>query len=318
MGCGAAVNARVKELAADVFAVDAPFEDVSLLVYLIVADKVTVVDSGVATTPEEHLFPALKQLGLSPGDVDMVINTHGHHDHRGGNAAIVDRNPKVEIAAHAGDAGWIEDVETYIEESYEPVAEYWKPSAEFTDRVRRLCGTGTQVNRLLADGEELDLGTGHTIRVHHVPAHTPGHVVLHHRQANILFTGDAMQGAGTSLRRRPDFFPFYTSVSEFERSLELFESVAAELVGTAHHGVCDRAATAGLIAQSRQMMRAVDAVLLERTGEAATISVPAAIAAIRESWPDYGFGAQLIKTTLAHLDALEARGDLAVRADDSA
>lgn len=308
-------DVKMTELAPDVYAIDAPFEDVSLLVYLIAADEVTIIDPGVATTPAEFLLPALAQLGISPGDVSLVINTHGHHDHRGGNAVMLDHNPKLEIAAHSGDAGWIEDVEAYIQGSYGTLAPYWEPSAEFLDRVRRLCGRDTQVNRRLADGDELILGPRHSLCVHHVPAHTPGHVVLHHEQANILLTGDAMQGSGTPLGRRPTFFPFYTSVAEFERSLTLVESLAPDLVGTAHHGVCDKSATAEMVADSRRIMRDVDSVLLDRAGNDATISMSAALEAMQQAWPGYGFGAQLIKTARAHLDALTASEQVSVTAD---
>jgi len=51
---------------------------------LITADRIALVDSGTAKD-----FPTLEEelsyIGLKPEDIDIVINTHEHYDHIGGN-----------------------------------------------------------------------------------------------------------------------------------------------------------------------------------------------------------------------------------------
>ena len=39
--------------------------------------------------PEPYLIPALAELGLRPGDIDWLLNTHVHGDHIGGHHALV-------------------------------------------------------------------------------------------------------------------------------------------------------------------------------------------------------------------------------------
>lgn len=51
---------------------------------LILEDPIVLVDSGL---PSDHeaVIQALQELGLRPSDIDVVINTHLHPDHCGGN-----------------------------------------------------------------------------------------------------------------------------------------------------------------------------------------------------------------------------------------
>src|SRR5689334_7467838 len=48
--------------------------------YLLEGDRLAIVDTGVFDTPERFLVPALNAIGRELSDVDLVINTHGHHD----------------------------------------------------------------------------------------------------------------------------------------------------------------------------------------------------------------------------------------------
>ena len=41
----------------------------------------------------KNLIQSLKEVGLTPGDIDMVINTHLHFDHAGGNTRLEMGNP---------------------------------------------------------------------------------------------------------------------------------------------------------------------------------------------------------------------------------
>ncbi|MGZ7132334.1 MAG: MBL fold metallo-hydrolase, partial [Halobacteriota archaeon] len=54
-------------------------------VYLIVGtDKIVMIDSGIDASFGD-LRDALSDIGFTPADVDLVVNTHEHFDHIGGN-----------------------------------------------------------------------------------------------------------------------------------------------------------------------------------------------------------------------------------------
>src|SRR5437870_2165202 len=57
--------------------------------YLLEGERLAIVDTGVSDTPEKYLVPALASIGRGLSDVEVVINTHGHHDHAGGNAQVL-------------------------------------------------------------------------------------------------------------------------------------------------------------------------------------------------------------------------------------
>jgi glyoxylase-like metal-dependent hydrolase (beta-lactamase superfamily II) len=64
-------------------------------VSLILAEQAMVVDTGLAMDQETILL-ALKELGLKPSDIGIVVNTHLHPDHCGGNELF----SKAKIYAH--------------------------------------------------------------------------------------------------------------------------------------------------------------------------------------------------------------------------
>lgn len=58
--------------------------------------------------PEGGLLQALARLGVSPADVDIVINTHLHADHCGGNTCLQDGQP---VAAFPNAEYWVQRLE---------------------------------------------------------------------------------------------------------------------------------------------------------------------------------------------------------------
>jgi len=112
---------------------------------------------------DREIVEFIKDNGIN---VEYILNTHGHADHIGGNAAFgfpvmiheLDkeclRNPAKNLSFLAG--GNV------------------KP---------------TRAERLLADGDMVDLG-GLELEIIHTPGHTPGSVSV--RCGDVIFTGDAL------------------------------------------------------------------------------------------------------------------------------
>lgn len=298
----------VERLAEGVYAVEAQFEDVPLKVYVIVGDTIAVIDPGVSYTPETRLVPGLAELGLELSDIKVLINTHGHHDHFGGNGAMKKHSPDITLYAHEKDAGWIADVDRYLAESHDVLKPDWHPTEAFSERIRELSGTPIAVDEYLVDGQVLDLGPGHRLSIRHIPAHTDGHVAVFHEAGKVLFTGDALQGIGTPLLRRPDFYPNYNSVKEYANSLDYFAECGAEMVGTAHNNVCTAHRAAQLIAESRQNIADLGQFVVEQVRRTGTLSISEAVQAALEAWPRYRNGAHITRSIAAQFRALEESG----------
>lgn len=181
---------RIVELGRRVFPVRLPFvlpirEGVEaqrfVTTYIVVGERgACVVDTGAAGS-QEHLVRALQELGLTPADVRLVINTHEHGDHIGGNA-FFEEWAHPDFACHEAAVRWVEDLEAQQRE---------RPIYQF----ERLVNRSVRITRVLQDGDEIDLG-GTTLRVIFTPGHSPGSISLFCPQEGVLITADALQPVG--------------------------------------------------------------------------------------------------------------------------
>jgi len=65
--------------------------DFPVNVFLLDGDELVLIDSGDGTASSiKELSDKLKKIGIKLNDISMIINTHEHIEHFGGNAAIKD------------------------------------------------------------------------------------------------------------------------------------------------------------------------------------------------------------------------------------
>jgi glyoxylase-like metal-dependent hydrolase (beta-lactamase superfamily II) len=140
--------------------------------------------------------------------VRTVVHTHGHWDHAGGDAAIRDAETDVKIVIHEAGAPLLRDAATHLD-GYATMAARLMERDDLVAGQRAAFGTlfGGPVapDRLVRDGDEVDLGAGVVFRVLHVPGHSDDHVALYWEEEGVLIAGDAAQGTGS----RPGACPLY-------------------------------------------------------------------------------------------------------------
>jgi hydroxyacylglutathione hydrolase len=166
--------------------------------YIVFGERVTLIDSGVAGA-EALLFEYIRKNGRDPKDLSLLILTHSHPDHIG-SARAIQAATQCRIAAHAGEKDWIEDTDRQFRE---------RPVPGFP----ALVGWPAQIDRLLADGERVDLGNGMVCEVMHTPGHSRGSISLLFRSENVLITGDALPVPGDL----PIYENITTSIATIER-----------------------------------------------------------------------------------------------------
>lgn len=135
--------------------------------WLVSGDGLLVVDTQFADTAP-NLLAGLKER--SPRQIDVLINSHHHPDHTGGNGVL--RPAVKQIVAH------VRSSENQKAQAERAKAQTTLPDVTFPDTWS------------VTLGDE-------TIRARHWgPAHTGGDVSIHFEQANIVHLGDLLNNRG--------------------------------------------------------------------------------------------------------------------------
>ena len=142
-------------------------------IYLIIDEVIALVDTGTGRHFDK-VTKNIQNFGLKPADIELIIDTHCHFDHVGGNRAFLNA-ADCDIAIHELDA--------------EPLR---KGNEIATCAI--LLGEeleSIEPTRLLHDGDRIELGNL-ILEVLHTPGHTRGSVCLYDRERQVLFSGDTV------------------------------------------------------------------------------------------------------------------------------
>lgn len=163
-------------------------------------------DSGLGIAPIGDVVRELTDLPL------IVVNSHDHLDHRGGNASLLGDPRLLDIAAHplgqhgAVDETFLRMYESAMRAVYGDYLRYLELDrqnffvASALPHLRELPDLSSwhvpavPPTRALADGEPIDLG-GRVLRVLHTPGHAPDALCLYDETTGVLLSGDTILAA---------------------------------------------------------------------------------------------------------------------------
>lgn len=193
-------------------------------------DGAALVDSGYATHAPQTL--ALVQSALGPRTLTMLVNTHLHSDHCGGNALLQNAYPSLVTSIPAGQVGLVKP---------------WDAEALGYVATGQSCESFTHDNTI-KHGDVVNLG-GSDWEVHAAPGHDPHAVVLFQREHAVLISGDALWESGFGV-----VFPELEGESGFtdvEATLDMIESLRPRCVIPGHGKVFDNVGSALGVARKR-------------------------------------------------------------------
>jgi glyoxylase-like metal-dependent hydrolase (beta-lactamase superfamily II) len=176
-------------------------------------EHTALVDSGYASHSAQTL--ALVTAALQGQSLDVLVNTHLHSDHCGGNAALQARYPALRTLIPPGNAAFVAAWDAYAL-SYTPTGQ----------RCEQFSFSAT-----LQPGTELDLG-GQTWQIHVAPGHDPHSVMLFEPVSRTLISADALWGNGFGV-----VFPELDGANAFlevEQTLDVIESLQPRVVIPGH------------------------------------------------------------------------------------
>lgn len=121
-------------------------------------------DTALPEAVEEYLLPYLAGAGIPLDSLELVVNTHNHGDHAGGNARLRELCG-AKFAVH-------------------------RSGADSQERG------GFHPDQLLDDGSLLSVGEIR-LGIVHLPGHSPDSIGVLELSSGTMFTGDSLQGRGT-------------------------------------------------------------------------------------------------------------------------
>ena len=206
------------EVKKQIYTVTAPFHGGgNVFLYLITGERIALVDTGVEHTPSEVIQPALAEMGLALSDIDVVLNTHSHLDHAGGNGEMRQLS-KASIHTHKADVFMADSVQAQVDFMLAPLIALDFSKEALDDRADHVvsnAGRAVGVDVALSEGDTVDLGRGIVLRVVHNPGHTPGCISYFWEAEGLLLSGDGVPGMGS----RPGAYPLYFDAVSYRRSL---------------------------------------------------------------------------------------------------
>lgn len=223
--------------------------------YIYYGKKTVLVDTGVYSTPEEHILPWLEKHGMTPDDINQIIITHGHHDHFGGNFKMYTSNPEIEFMAHEMDYEWMEDHQKHFNEMYLSYTDQWYPDDAYEKAVIDFSGHDSPITTVIKGKETvIDIGNGMTITIYHTGAHSPGEILLYIKEKDCIITGDCIQVRGTMNESGIGTFPLFVNVEHYIDALNKIKELNCTCVCTAHTGILTREEANELIKESFAFM----------------------------------------------------------------
>jgi hydroxyacylglutathione hydrolase len=170
------------------------------------------IDTGFGSDTKET-EQLIKEAGVSPEELHLIVNTHYHSDHVGGNFYL-QKNYGIKIGAHKWDADLIN--------TRNPEA----CSSEWLDQPVE----PYQVNVKLSDNDEIHTGR-RTLKVLHTPGHTLGHISLYEPEEEIFVCGDLFHRNDVGWLNI-----FREGVSSIHRSIESLDRVSKLRIKLAYSG----------------------------------------------------------------------------------
>ncbi len=279
---------------------------------LVSGDQFALVDPGIRSTFSSTLSGAIGRIGLDLGGADLLLATHGHPDHSGGQSSWSLDAPHARIAAPLVDAPWVESFDRQWVQFWDdyPGTIDNNPSRDF---LASMCVPEPTVDLLLRDGDEVAMGE-RRFSVVETRGHTWGHCAFLDQQTQTLFTGDAVQGRGIRSSDGTNVFaPLYVDVAEARWGLRRLQGLAFEQLCPAHVPPMDRDSGLKFLNDSLAFIDEVDALardMVEHSAPSPLLTRDLAMRIGQLTGADPSLTPQTAPTARAHLYQLAREGIL--------
>ncbi|MDD5728841.1 MAG: MBL fold metallo-hydrolase [Victivallales bacterium] len=181
---------------------------------LIIRKRIVLIDTAFEPAVASLLYPYLEKLRLQPENIDLIINTHVHGDHIGGNAKL-QTETGAKLAVHETGVEKLRDPYRHlnaIRRRFFPLVPFQEISSGFVP---------LETDLVLHDGDRIDLGDTE-LQIVHTPGHDRESICIFDPDSGYLFSGDSLQGRGTLSAG----LAFYQDLDAYRETLRCIEAMA--------------------------------------------------------------------------------------------
>ncbi|MCX5907849.1 MAG: MBL fold metallo-hydrolase [Deltaproteobacteria bacterium] len=224
--------------------------DYRLPAYLLIGETPTLFDAGMNFMGPRYLQEIKASLG-DPNRLRYLLLTHSHFDHCGAAPFLKRKIPGLKVGASPKAAEvfakpkaiqLIQALSRNAQENFDPVL------AEKED----VSFDALEVDLLLEDGQELDLGEGRRVQVMATPGHTRDALSYYLPHLKALVTGEAVGIYTRQLDVQPEFLSSY---EDYVGSLKRMSALEVEILMIGHVHVLTGDDARSYLAQSLEGTR---------------------------------------------------------------
>ena len=206
--------------------------------YLSLGDNAMLIEGGTGAT-FAIIVEQIKELGIKPERIKYIALTHTHPDHIGAVPHLKRLWPHLEIAAGSVAAKLLKSQRMIKEfrETDRTISEIMINKGEIAELPPELENYIFEVDKVLEEGDRLDLGSGIVWTVYHTPGHSPCHISLCEEKEGTLAIGDA---TGFYVPEKDVFWPnYFDSLEAYCNSIRKLSALPAQRGALSHNAVVD-------------------------------------------------------------------------------
>jgi glyoxylase-like metal-dependent hydrolase (beta-lactamase superfamily II) len=218
--------------------------DIDLPAWLVAAETPSLFDAGITFMGPSYLREVRQHLG-DESRLRWVFITHAHFDHAGTAPYLKRHITGLKVAASRMAAD--------IFKKPNAVNLIQSLSRDYEEEHKALFGSenvsfdALEVDRILEDGENVDLGGGWSFRVIATPGHTRDGISFYFPGIKALICGEAAGVPDRNFRIHPEFLASYR---DYVASLEKLAALDVEIIMLSHHYVLTDADARGYLKKS--------------------------------------------------------------------
>jgi glyoxylase-like metal-dependent hydrolase (beta-lactamase superfamily II) len=232
-------------------------------VYLSLGDDAMLIEGGTGGITT-LILEQLKDLGVNPERIKYLTLTHSHSDHIGLIPHLIPKWKNIKVCATSKASELLKNEETIRQflEMDAFIAERLKSIGETSDLAPETDKYEFNVDIVIDEGDEMDLGSGIKWKILRIAGHSPCQIALHEEKEKTFVVGDA---AGLYFPHADKFWPeYFMSLEQYTNSIRRLAEYPAERIGLSHFGVI-QGDTREFLRKSLKATEAYHNEMMERT-----------------------------------------------------